>query len=96
MRAPPCDGTNSKIAVSKSLNDHRSSPASSHQEVTEVFHVQRAIIDSLYNPKDVKPCKPCETARKSCVPDLHSNSSEDTTNAKPMASRQDLVLPRLT
>ena len=54
-KGPPCDGTNSKIAVSKSLNNHGSSPARSHQEITEVFHVQSAILDSLYNPRDVKP-----------------------------------------
>ena len=32
---PPCDGTNPKTAVSKSLKEHRSSPASSRHPVRQ-------------------------------------------------------------
>ena len=94
--APLWDGTSPKIAVIKSLNNHGSSPASSHPKVTEVFRSQQAITDSLYNPRDVKQHKPYETVRRACVPDNHLNDSEDTTNAEFMASREYSVLPRST
>ena len=48
----------------KAIKDEQPDHPSSHRENMEVLRVQRTIIDSLYNARDVKPGEPCETARR--------------------------------
>ena len=45
----------------------------SNKEVMDVLRVQRAIIDSLYNAKDINPPKPCKRAMRTCLTDLPPN-----------------------
>ena len=67
-----------------------------NQNGSKVLHVQRAIIESIYNAKDVNPGEPCETTRRTHVPDPSLKDNEDsgdTTNTAPMMIREDRVLP---
>ena len=45
----------------------------SDKEDADVLCVQRTIIDTLYNARDVNSPKPCETAMRTCLTDLPPN-----------------------